>query len=155
VKRSGSGMFCIIQSSGVGDAGAIISGLMALIAVGFEVAIISRMFRNYRGFRSSGVNMNFLVRIGVFTFVAVLAVGVAFVFVAHLQSSAPNLFLAILPTAAWVIFGTQTDLLEALMFWRDPPRNASSGLERVASTTSSHSTKPSEGEKDGERITLD
>jgi len=149
VERGSSSFFCVLRAKNVTAIAPLLAALLTVVAIGYEVAIVLHLFRDWKGFRTnpSGVPMNFLVRIGIFTFVAVLCVIVAITFLAHIESPLPNLFLSFLPMAAFIIFGTQSDILQALMFWRkDDEEEDEAPMVRQPSRSSSTDDVPREKE---------
>ncbi|KAJ7216817.1 hypothetical protein C8J57DRAFT_277946 [Mycena rebaudengoi] len=130
VKLEPGGFYCHIQVAHSLPAGIIACFvLFATVAcVVIEAMIIFLLSRNWRAFRAlqihdeHTVSLSIIIRVSAFAFLPMIGLGLSFTtYVPHLvEKIFPpyNLLLASLPTAAALIFGSQTDLMHVWMFWR-------------------------------------
>ncbi|KAJ7460252.1 hypothetical protein FB451DRAFT_1371724 [Mycena latifolia] len=130
VKLEPGGFYCHIQVAHSLPAGIIACFvLFATVAcVVIEAMIMFLLFRNWRAFRAlqihdeHTVSLSIIIRVSAFAFLPMIGLGLSFTtYVPHLvEKIFPpyNLLLASLPTAAALIFGSQTDIAHVWMFWR-------------------------------------
>ncbi|KAF7343183.1 hypothetical protein MVEN_01749500 [Mycena venus] len=130
VKLEPGGFYCHVEVAH--SLPAIIIACFVLLAtvacVVIEAMIMFLLSQNWRAFRAlqihdeHTVSLSIIVRVSVFAFLPFIGLGLSFTtYVPHLvEKIFPpyNLLLASLPTAAALIFGSQTDIVHVWMFWR-------------------------------------
>lgn len=95
------------------------SGLIMLMVVVFEVLTGIELYRRRKAFKTmdrsqhDGPPLHLYVRVGIFSLYSVLALGACFAFWSSTGADFPYFLQASLPTAAFVVFGTQEDFLRA------------------------------------------
>ncbi|KAJ7333401.1 hypothetical protein DFH08DRAFT_881155 [Mycena albidolilacea] len=128
VKLEPGGLYCHLDHSPQSIVGAGLVLLATFTALVIEVMIVILLARHWRAFRAlqrpreHTVSLSIIIRVLVFAIFPVIGLGLGF------TASVPgftdrifpayNLFLASLPTAAALIFGSQSDILHVWMFWR-------------------------------------
>jgi len=122
VRRADSDVYCIIDDGAPGKATASFVLLAMIVTIVFEVSICLAIRRNWHTFRRCnkqwGASLTMLTRVAIFSVVGITAIGVSLVFLSDISSIVPNLFMAILPLAATLVFGAQADIIHAWMFWK-------------------------------------
>jgi len=128
VKLEPGGFYCHIERSSPANVGACLVLFATSAALVIEVMIVILLSRNWRAFRSlqrreeHAVSLSIIVRVSVFAILPVVGLGLGFAtYVPNLVDKIfppYNLLLASLPTAAALIFGSQSDIMHVWMFWR-------------------------------------
>ncbi|KAF8827285.1 hypothetical protein HHX47_DHR5001124 [Lentinula edodes] len=129
VQRDPTGMYCNLAN---GIPTKISAGLVAIFCIAmliYEVRTFRMLYKNRSALRSlqaqrrSSVPVTMIVRISIFSFLPILALGLS-VFAVVLTNGGStenilsNIMTASLSGAAALIFGTQQDLLHAMIFCR-------------------------------------
>ncbi|KAJ3925445.1 MAG: hypothetical protein NXY57DRAFT_1031988 [Lentinula lateritia] len=129
VQRDPTGMYCNLAN---GIPTKISAGLVAMFCIAmliYEVRTFRMLYKNRSALRSlqaqrrSSVPVTMIVRISIFSFLPILALGLS-VFAVVLTNGGStenilsNIMTASLSGAAALIFGTQQDLLHAMIFCR-------------------------------------
>lgn len=122
VERAGHFVYCTITTGKPGNITAgIVAGIL-LIMVGFDIYIGAMLYKNWRALHKSDhpfqIPLSLLVRVSVFSLVCVIGIGCAFVFLAEVSSFTGNIIISLMPIIAFVVFGTQRDILNVWMFWK-------------------------------------
>ncbi|KAJ7865138.1 hypothetical protein B0H14DRAFT_2734689 [Mycena olivaceomarginata] len=128
VKLEPGGLYCHLDHSPQSIVGACLVLLATFAALVIEVMIVILLTRHWRAFRAlqrpgeHTVSLSIIIRVLVFAILPVIGLGLGF------TASVPgftdrifpayNLLLASLPTAAALIFGSQSDIVHVWMFWR-------------------------------------
>ncbi|EJF58584.1 hypothetical protein BD309DRAFT_920132 [Dichomitus squalens] len=122
VERAGHFVYCTISSGRPGNIIAIIVAIILLVMVVFDIYIATVLYRNWRALRGSDrpgqIPLSLLVRVAIFSFVCVVGIGCAGVFLSNVAFFAGNVIIALMPLIAFLVFGTQRDILDVWMFWR-------------------------------------
>ncbi|KAF7343221.1 hypothetical protein MVEN_01753400 [Mycena venus] len=97
----------------------------ALVIEGMIVILLSRNWRAFRALQRRDehtVSLSIIIRVSVFAILPMIGLGLSFTtYVPNLVDKifpAYNLVLASLPTAAALIFGSQSDIIQVWMFWK-------------------------------------
>jgi len=118
VSRSRYLFYCTINLGVVN----VVPGTSALIMIGvvvFEVLIGLKLYRHNKAFKSlnrtgnGGPPLHLIVRVGIFSAYSVLAFIGCIAFWSSTGDTLPYVIQASLPTAAFLIFGTQAEILRA------------------------------------------
>ncbi|KAF8580670.1 hypothetical protein K439DRAFT_1662668 [Ramaria rubella] len=112
--------YCHIGNRGLAAIPPGVSFIVTAASVVVEIMIAVTLYRNWQTFRSGGgaahgLSLHLLIRALAFTLCAVFALLTCAALLAQLNSPAPAIVIACLPMSAFVLFGTQADLLHA---WR-------------------------------------
>ncbi|KAM5539218.1 hypothetical protein V8D89_007091 [Ganoderma adspersum] len=122
VERAGHFVYCTISTGKPGTIIAAIVVTILLIMIGFDLYIGWMLYKNWRALHKSDhpfqIPLSLLLRVAVFSFVCVIGIGCAFVFLAGVSYYAGNIIIALMPLIAFLVFGTQRDILRVWMFWR-------------------------------------
>ncbi|KAF9060334.1 hypothetical protein BDP27DRAFT_1339819 [Rhodocollybia butyracea] len=127
IQRDTTGMFCGISSGVPTQIGAALVASLSIIMLFFEVKTFTLLYRNWAMFRHiraetknsvNSVSLTMIIRVSVFSFLPILALGISLVSATSTSSNLAHISTASLPGAAALIFGTQRDVLSVLMFWR-------------------------------------
>ncbi|KAI9000485.1 hypothetical protein BD414DRAFT_2113 [Trametes punicea] len=121
VQRAGALVYCIISTGRPGDVSAICVAAILVVMVGLDVYIGTVLYRNRRALRGSDrpgqIPLSLILRVAVFSFFCVVGIGCAFVFLSNISSFAGNTIIALMPLIAFLVFGTQRDILRVWLFW--------------------------------------
>ncbi|PIL35263.1 hypothetical protein GSI_01988 [Ganoderma sinense ZZ0214-1] len=122
VERAGHFVYCTISTGRPGNITAAIVATMLLIMIGFDIYIAAVLYKNWRALHKSDhpfqIPLSLLIRVAVFSLVCVIGIGCAFVFLASVSYYAGNIIISLMPLIAFLVFGTQRDILRVWMFWR-------------------------------------
>ncbi|KAI1786457.1 hypothetical protein LXA43DRAFT_975775 [Ganoderma leucocontextum] len=122
VERAGHFVYCTISTGRPGNITAAIVAAILLVMVGFDIYIGAMLYRNWRALQGSDqpfqIPFSLLVRVALFSLVCVIGIGCAFVFLANVSYFAGNVIISLMPMIAFLVFGTQRDILKVWMFWR-------------------------------------
>ncbi|CDO71795.1 hypothetical protein BN946_scf184939.g19 [Trametes cinnabarina] len=122
VKRAGGLVYCTIKTGTPGNVTAVCVAAILLIMVGLDVYIGAVLFKNWRALRGSDrpgqIPFSLILRVAIFSFFCVVGIGCAFVFLSNVSSFAGNTIIALMPLIAFLVFGTQRDILSVWLFWR-------------------------------------
>ncbi|EIN06372.1 hypothetical protein PUNSTDRAFT_144999 [Punctularia strigosozonata HHB-11173 SS5] len=159
--------YCTISTGTPGRLSAIWVVLFVLITLGLEGIVVHIPHHSYwnlsaayiayafhandRSFKEAQAvtrvrpPVSLLIRIVIFTVFSVLVIGVSFLIVTPIKSTmfymiVPNIFIALMPIAVCIIFGTSMDIMRAWAFWKPPLQDedpwASSSRQRLDSKSS-------------------
>jgi len=113
--------YCTVHLSAVN----VVPGTSAVILVFvviFEILIAVRLYRMRKAFAlmktSGGPPIHLIIRVGIFSTYSFLAVFACIGFWSETGDDVPYIVQASLPTVAFVVFGTQRDLMTAWGFFR-------------------------------------
>jgi len=122
------GFYCHLNLPSPAIVGACLVVFATSAALVIEVMIVILLSRNWRAFRAlqrrdeHTVSLSIIIRICAFAILPMIALGLSFTtYFPNLLDKiwAPyNLLLASFPTAAALIFGSQSDIVHVWMFWR-------------------------------------
>ncbi|KAL5485048.1 hypothetical protein ACEPAI_7690 [Sanghuangporus weigelae] len=116
VSRSHYVFYCTLNS-GIVDVVPASAAIILLIVVIFEGLIALKLYRMKTAFlvmnSNGGPPRHLVIRVGIFSLYSFLAIIACITFWAKTGAELPYIIQASLPTAAFIIFGTQKDLLEA------------------------------------------
>lgn len=119
VRRASSSVYCIIDTGVPGKISAGLVMLTLFVTLGAEGMIGTLLYRNWSIFGRKGDFLATVIRITVFTFVGLLAIIISLIFISDRDhGDLSNIFIALAPIAAVLIFGTQGDMVRVWMFWR-------------------------------------
>ncbi|KAJ6500744.1 hypothetical protein C8R45DRAFT_978971 [Mycena sanguinolenta] len=131
------------------------SGVIMLVVIIFEVLTGMEVYRRHKAFKAlsrvqhDGPPLHLFIRVGIFSIYSVLAFGGCVAFWSATGADFPYFIEASLPTAAFLVFGTQEDFLRA---WgiiaaarfisrpfrrRSPPNENSKAIHVVLATSNS------------------
>jgi len=131
-----SEFYCAINVTLISDLAPGASAVAVVASIVVEVFIAITLRRSWRAFRDlgsgAGPSLTLVIRALVFTIFAVLALATCVVLLANYTSSVPDIVIACLPMAAFLLFGTQADLLRV---WGVRRKNAMA-LENFGSKVS-------------------
>ncbi|KAI0819275.1 hypothetical protein BC628DRAFT_1333405 [Trametes gibbosa] len=121
VQRAGALVYCTIKGP-PGNITAIFVAAILLAMVVMDVYIGTVLFKNWRALRGSdhpgAIPFSLIVRVAIFSFVCVVGIGCAFLFLSNISFFAGNTIIALMPLIAFLVFGTQRDIISVWMFWR-------------------------------------
>jgi hypothetical protein len=113
VQRAGSGIYCVIANGVPGKINAVLCASAAIATLGLEISIGIKCHKHKKLYRSQAqLPMGMLVRVMIFTVVGLLGIGVSLVFVTSVFTPLPNIFIGLMPVAAFLIFGSQQDIID-------------------------------------------
>ncbi|KAH9921238.1 uncharacterized protein BXZ73DRAFT_91847 [Epithele typhae] len=122
VERAGHLVYCTLQGGRAGNITAMVVAAILLVMVGFDIYIGVVLYKNWRALRGSDhpgqIPFNLLLRVALFSFVCVVGIGCTFIFLSGVSFFAGNILISLMPVVAFLVFGTQRDILEAWVFWR-------------------------------------
>ncbi|KAH9847238.1 hypothetical protein C2E23DRAFT_871909 [Lenzites betulinus] len=122
VQRAGALVYCTIKAGAPGNATAIVVAAILLAMVVLDVYIGTVLYKNWRALRGSdhpgAIPFSLIVRVAIFSFVCVVGIGCAFLFLSNISFFAGNTIIALMPLIAFLVFGTQRDIIGVWMFWR-------------------------------------
>ncbi|TFL06710.1 hypothetical protein BDV98DRAFT_559867 [Pterulicium gracile] len=119
VRRAGSSVYCIIDTGVPGKISAGLVMLTLFVTLIAEGMIANLLYRNWTTFGRKGDFLATVIRITAFTFVGFLAIIISLIFISDRdRGDLSNIFIALAPIAAVLIFGTQGDMVRVWMFWR-------------------------------------
>ncbi|ETW87020.1 hypothetical protein HETIRDRAFT_166543 [Heterobasidion irregulare TC 32-1] len=138
VVKPSNGLYCFHKLNSIRRYAEPIPCLILLAATaGFEVAILVQWYRRWykvkRNFPLATRKLGAMVclRAGLFTLYSWVALGSSISFVFDTVPALPYMIEAGLPVAAFIVFATQRDVIEAWCFWR---RTSDNGIGRRPST---------------------
>jgi len=143
VLRSRDFFYCSVGSP-VGTISCIVCGVFMALSLLFEVHIGITLFLGWRRriLRVDALPVDLLIRVGVFSLYAGLSVTAAIIMIWS-SSDIAYLFIATLPPAIWVVFGTQRDVLRV---WFCIRRTGESGTTLASSPGAAESRNPTSKE---------
>jgi len=110
-------MYCIIVNHTPGHITSVTTMVLNLIVLVIEVFIGLQFYKNWVAFRSAdkarGHLLHTCFRMMCFTFCGIVTLSVEFVFLSNVNSPIPNVFLALIPVEAVIVFGLQSDILRS------------------------------------------
>ncbi|KAJ7154023.1 hypothetical protein C8R43DRAFT_444597 [Mycena crocata] len=146
VELEPGGFYCHLSDSLPANVGA------ALVACGTSLALVVEVFtaillsRNWRAFRALQrrdehvVSLSIIIRISVFGILPIIGLVLSFTtYIPNLVDRifpVYNILLALLPTSAAIIFGSQMDLMRVWVFWRVAETSRKIELSPTTSTSS-------------------
>lgn len=116
-----SSLYCTISLRIVTNLSAGISAAAVITSLVIEILTAITLHRHWRSFRTNaknGLSISILIRTLIVLIFSVIALVTCMAFLANLGSIVPNMVLACLPMAAFLVFGTQSDFIRAWCFWR-------------------------------------
>lgn len=153
VVRAPSDIYCIISNTIPGKVSGVIVIITEAITIFYEARIGLIVYYNWRHFNrpdtTGSISPTLMIRVAVFTFFGFVTIAASLVLLSHVASIVPNVFIAIMPLAAFLVFGTQLDIVRVWIFWRPAPPPARLSVLSSAHTSSSvdssiKTTDPSE-----------
>ncbi|KAI0822324.1 hypothetical protein BC628DRAFT_1421992 [Trametes gibbosa] len=115
VSRTRRFFYCSVDFDPFSNAMALFTAAVCLVATMLEVHLIVMLSRNWRALRraklGTGINIQLLVRVGIFVCYVFCGMIVMIATVFSPQSILPDMFAASVGTAFWVVFATQPDVL--------------------------------------------
>ncbi|KAI0671312.1 hypothetical protein C8Q78DRAFT_763833 [Trametes maxima] len=122
VARAGGLVYCVIKTGAPGNATAITVAAILLCMVVLDVYIGAVLYKNWRALRGSDrpgkIPFSLILRVAIFSFFCVVGIGCSFVFLSEVSFFAGNTLIALMPLIAFLVFGTQRDILKVWLFWR-------------------------------------
>ncbi|KAI0364465.1 hypothetical protein BV20DRAFT_1057184 [Pilatotrama ljubarskyi] len=122
VERAGGLVYCTIKTGTPGNVTAVFVAVILVVMVGLDVYIGTVLYKNWRALRGSDrpgkIPFSLIVRVAIFSLVCVVGIGCAFVFLSNVSFFAGNTIIALMPVIAFLVFGTQRDILSVWLFWR-------------------------------------
>ncbi|PAV19457.1 hypothetical protein PNOK_0439100 [Pyrrhoderma noxium] len=106
--------YCTIHSNFVNIVPAVAAMIMLSVVI-FEILIAIKIYRIRKSFsqmRSQGPPLHLVIRVGIFSTYSFLSIVACVGFWAKTGDELPYMIQASLPTAAFLIFGSQKDLME-------------------------------------------
>ncbi|KAJ7250428.1 hypothetical protein C8J57DRAFT_684496 [Mycena rebaudengoi] len=128
VELEPGGFYCHLTNTTPGIVGAALVGFATFLVLLFQVLMAMMLYRNWFAFRELPTNedpeisLSILLRVSAFGTLPIITLGL--ICVTYVPDPPKiiypvyNLFLAFMPTAAALIFGSQMDLIIIWMFWR-------------------------------------
>lgn len=120
VQRARSCVYCINASGIPGKVSASVVLIVMVTTITLEVFLAVRIYRRRNTYKNGTqhaphLSLTTALRTGIFTLVGVFSIVVSLVFVSesNFNGDLSNVFIAMMPLAAFLIFGTQTDILNA------------------------------------------
>ncbi|KAJ3847173.1 hypothetical protein EV368DRAFT_88041 [Lentinula lateritia] len=129
VQRSTTGMFCNLDGGIPTRISAVLVAIFCVTMLIYELRTFNILYKNWFALRQlqsnkqNNVPVTMIVRISIFSFMPIVALGLSVLAVlptkdSHKENVLANLITASLSGAAALIFGTQRDLLRAMIFCR-------------------------------------
>ncbi|KAH8823130.1 hypothetical protein DL96DRAFT_263517 [Flagelloscypha sp. PMI_526] len=147
IVRERDGLYCHSRLSIISKISGGIAGFGTVLILIFGLTTAVLLYRSWNDFKKlkkrtgGGISVTLLIRIGLFTFVSVVALGISSSkFVKASYDEAPvYLATAAVPLCAALTIGLQGDILRRWMFWKryedPPPTFAMEESSRVSRTT--------------------
>ncbi|KAF8192428.1 hypothetical protein BJ912DRAFT_1094781 [Pholiota molesta] len=126
VSRSRRFFYCSVDSPALTDTLTIFSAVVLLTAtvlIGWTVLLLGRrilLARKHAPRPRWTVDLNFPFRIMGFGIYVIISLSLSLLSIETPSSPVPDLIIASAATVAILIFGTQSDILRALCFWKSP-----------------------------------
>ncbi|KAF8872509.1 hypothetical protein BD779DRAFT_1679674 [Infundibulicybe gibba] len=137
VERSMNGTYCVLVNTALPKLTSSFATFISAVILALEVAVGAILYR-YRGHLAGfGQSPVMALRIAVFTMIGIAAMAVSLVYTVTWKRGVEfDILIAVLPLAAVIIFGSQTDILRVWIFWwRDPPHTVDgSGTSSISQT---------------------
>lgn len=128
VKRAESGVYCIITTGIPGRTCSALVALAMVVTVAFEAMVITILYRNRghwtQNYWTNSKNIGTMIRVAIFSLFGIMSIAISSICLTDLDSTVPNVFLAITPVVAMLVFSSQSDLLTVWMFWKKGPYDA-------------------------------
>ncbi|KAH9947592.1 hypothetical protein B0H21DRAFT_322894 [Amylocystis lapponica] len=118
---------CDIFTDAVTSFSAVVCIIAAILALHIAVALIFNRRLLRRSKRKARINLQFCVRVGIFTAYMLTAAIARFAAIWRPQSVFPDMFTATVGMATFLIFGTQTDVVRSWVFCRRAEDTSRSG----------------------------
>jgi len=116
-----SSIYCILKSGLLGNISAAIVIALMITVLAFEGYIGFALYRNWRIIRERGEAgtqaLHMMLRAAVFSVFGILSIVISSIFISDISGPLPNMFIALTPLEALLVFGTQRDLLRSWKFW--------------------------------------
>jgi hypothetical protein len=129
ISRARNFFYCSLNGHGIGNSAGIFCSVVMFAVVIIECIVGVKMYRNWRVARTGeGLSISNTIRITVFSAYGALAGISALISIWRPDDPLPYMVLATLPIAAFLVFGTQKDMIKASCFWR----NSSAKPQRIA-----------------------
>ncbi|KAJ7250758.1 hypothetical protein C8J57DRAFT_1354770 [Mycena rebaudengoi] len=145
VELEPGGFYCHLTNSLPGIVGAALVGFATFLVLLFQAVMAMMLYRNWRAFRelptseNHEISLSILIRVSAFGTLPIIAL--VLICVSYVPDPPEiiypiyNLLLAFMPTSAALIFGSQMDLINIWMFWRQSSKLGHS-LKPIASLDS-------------------
>lgn len=125
VRRDSTGMYCSVSDGLPAQINSVLVGLFSVAMLVYEAKTISLLYRKWTTFNQKkvdfvegDVSIATIVRVYGFSMLPILALALSVASAIISNNTVAHLFTATTSGAAGIIFGTQRDIREALMFWR-------------------------------------
>jgi len=122
VEKNRTCVYCVIKTGVPGTISSILVAIAILVTLAIEIITARTLWLHWRVLRlvdsNAEMSWSLLVRVAIFTGFQIVALGSCIAFVLKSTDSIPNGILATLPVVAFVVFGTQKDILDTAAFWR-------------------------------------
>jgi len=137
IRRSVTGAYCVIGTNIPGDITSVWVALALTVSIGLEGVIAKTLYRDWKAFRGLGprstTTLGMIIRTCAFSLFGMLGLMVSLVmFIADTNTTllklnpyrtVPDVFIALIPALSLLLFGTQTDIISAWMFWKGSGNN--------------------------------
>jgi len=138
ISRARNFFYCSLDGHGIGHFTGIFCSVVMFIVVVLECIVGVKMYRNWRVARTGeGLSISNTIRITAFSAYGALAGISALISIWRPDDPLPYMVLATLPIAAFLVFGTQKDILKACFFCKRSPV----GVQRLADDESEKGSK--------------
>jgi len=122
VSRARNFFYCSLNGHGIGNSTGIFCAVTMQIVWVLEIIIGIKMYRNWRVARTgAGLSISNTIRITVFSAYGALAGISALISIWRPDDPLPYMVLATIPITAFLVFGTQKDMINACCFWKSSP----------------------------------
>ncbi|KAI0787294.1 hypothetical protein C8Q74DRAFT_595487 [Fomes fomentarius] len=122
VARAGHFVYCTIEGGKAGNVTALVTAAVLFVMVALDLYIGSVLYKNWRALRGSDrpgqIPFSLIARVAIFSFVCVVGIGATMVFLSNVSYFAGNIIISLMPLIAFLVFGTQQDILNVWFFWR-------------------------------------
>ncbi|KAE9407161.1 hypothetical protein BT96DRAFT_914772 [Gymnopus androsaceus JB14] len=126
VQRDATGMYCGINSGLPAKVSAALVAIFSITMLVYQVLTFTALYKNWIAFRqlqaspqNNNLSLSMIIRVSVYSFLPIMALGLSLVAaILTTSSSLAHIVTATLPGTAALIFGTQRDILRAIICWR-------------------------------------
>ncbi|KAL0949178.1 hypothetical protein HGRIS_009256 [Hohenbuehelia grisea] len=131
ISRDRRFFYCSVENNTLTNVMSLATSCILVLTVIFEVWTVVLLFKHSRALRRNGVSilrtmdLSFPIRIIAFGFYILIALSLNLISITSPQTPVPDLIISTASSVVLFIFGTQTDILLALCFWRrnsTPPK---------------------------------
>ncbi|KAJ7134659.1 hypothetical protein C8R44DRAFT_730039 [Mycena epipterygia] len=121
VNRAHRFFYCALRFPVLSFAMALFTGVVGLGIGVLMLYLTVKLYRNWHGMRDagrpSGIDVQFLVRVLIFSMYIVFGFAVNIISMVAPHNLAPDLYAATIGTVVFLVFGTQADVLRTWCFW--------------------------------------